>query len=217
MKYVDLQTRLKQYQAAGLVKIKLNSPKSILETEYQRCLQLGLSQSELERQATIFNSQQLDLISAWEIYTFPEKFLLPTIKAKTYKITETNNLQELKLAFPLLKDKQYDFRTKKSWSECVYLVDSLTKDSQDFNQFKQEIGSLIEAIEQEKYYQLTGELAVTEAYEDLADRISWWKGAQWEYTRSCQPKTIDLLKRAWLEQYLAQHKLAKLLEYTPID
>ena len=217
MKYVDLQTRLKQYQAAGLVTIKLNSPKSILQTEYQRCLQLGLSQSELEKQAAILNSQQLDLISAWEIYTFPEKFLLTTIKAKTYKITQTNNLQELKLAFPLLKDKQYDFRTKKSWSECIYLVDSLTKDSQEFNQFKQEVKSLIKAIEQEQYYQLTGELAVTEAYDDLADYISWWKGAQWEYTRSCQPKTIDLLKRAWLEQYLPQHNLGKLLEYTPID
>ena len=217
MKYVDLQTRLKQYQAAGLVKIKLNSLKSILETEYQRCLQLKLSQSDLERQTAIVNSKQLDLISAWEIYTFPEKFLLPTIKAKTYKITETNNLQELKLAFPLLKDKQYDFRTKKSWSECVHLVDSLTKDSQNFNQFKREVGSLVEAIENKKYYQLTGELAVTEAYEDLADCISWWKGAQWEYTRSRQPKTIDLLKRAWLEQYLNQHNLTKLLEYTPID
>ncbi len=217
MKYVDLQTRLKQYQAAGLVTIKLNSPKSILQTEYQRCLQLGLSQSELEKQAAILNSQQLDLISAWEVYTFPENFLLKTIKAKTYKITQTNNLQELKLAFPLLRDKQYDFRTKKSWSECIYLVDSLTKDSQEFNQFKQEVKSLIKAIEQEQYYQLTGELAVTEAYDDLADYISWWKGAQWEYTRSCQPKTIDLLKRAWLEQYLPQHNLGKLLEYTPID
>ncbi len=217
MKYVDLQARLKLYQTAGLVTIKLNSPKSILETEYQRCLQLGLSQSELERQGAIVAYQKLDLISAWDIYTFPEKFRLKTIKAKTYQIAEVNNLWDLKQAFPLVKDKKYDFRTKKSWSECIYLIDSLTKNSQEFKQFKREVRSFIDAIAQQQYHQLTGELAVSEAYDDLANYISWWKGAQWEYTRSCQPKTIDLLKRAWLEQYLAQHKLEKLLKYTPID
>ena len=217
MKYVDLQARLKQYQAAGLVKVKLNSPKSTLETEYQRCLQLKLSQRELEQKAAKYNAQNLDLISAWQVYTFPEQFSLKIIKAKTYKITATNNLQELRLAFPLLKDKQYDFRTKKSWSECVYLVDSLTKDSQEFEQFKQKVEFFIKAIAQKKYYQLKGESATTEAYDDLTNYICWWKGAQWEYTRSCEPKTIDLLKRAWLEQYLPQHNLAKLLEYTSID
>jgi hypothetical protein len=217
MKYIDLQTRLKQYHRAGLVTIQLNSAKSILETEYRRCLQLGLSQSELETQGAIFQAQQLDLISAWDIYTFPEKFLLKTIKAKTYQIAEVNNLRDLKQAFPLIQDKKYDFRTKKSWSECIYLIDSLTKDSQEFKQFKLEVRSFISAIKQQKYHQLTGELAVTEAYDDLANYISWWKGAQWEYTRSCQPKTIDLLKRAWLEQYLPQHNLGNLLKYTPID
>ncbi|MGF1540125.1 MAG: hypothetical protein ACFCU5_06670 [Pleurocapsa sp.] len=217
MKYVDLQTRLKQYHQAGLVTIQLNSPKSILENEYRRCLQLGLSQSELETQADVFRAKQLDLISAWDIYTFPEKFLLKTIKAKTYQLAEVNNLRDLKQAFPLVKDKQYDFRTKKSWSECIYLIDSLTKDSQEFKQFKREVQSFINAIEQQQYHQLTGELAVTEAYDDLSNYVSWWKGAQWEYTLSCQPKTIDLLKRAWLEQYLSQHKLEKLLKYTPMD
>ena len=55
MKYTDLQRRLKQYQVAGLVTVKLNSALSVLETEYQRCLQLGLSQSDLERLAAIKN------------------------------------------------------------------------------------------------------------------------------------------------------------------
>ena len=51
MKYTDLQRRLKQYQIAGLVKVKLNSSSSVLEAEYQRCLQLRLSQSQLEKLA----------------------------------------------------------------------------------------------------------------------------------------------------------------------
>ena len=64
---------------------------------------------------------------------------------------------------------------------------------------------------------MTGELAVEEAYDDLSSYISWWKGAQWEYTLSHQPPTLDLLKRAWLEEYLPQQNLGKLLKYTPID
>lgn len=217
MKYANLQSRLKQYQAAGLLEIKLNSKKPILEAEYRRCLQLGLSQTELETRASIDRRLQLDLISSFEIYTFPEKFLLPVIKAKTYQISQVDKLIELKMAFPLLKDKKYDFRTKKSWSECVYLIDKLTKDSQDFEEFKQTVESFITSIKQEQYHQLSGELAVEEAYDDLSSYISWWKGAQWEYTLSCQPPTIDLLKRAWLEEYLPQHNLGKLLTYTPID
>lgn len=217
MKYAYLQSKLKPYQAAGLVKVKLNSKKSILEAEYHRCLQLGLSQTELETLAAATQRSQLELISSWEIYTFPDKFLLSVIKAKTYQISQVACLQELKIAFPLLKDKKYDFRTKKSWSECVYLIDNLTQNSQDFAEFKQTVKSLINSIKQEQYYQLTGELAVEEAYDDLANYISWWKGAQWEYTLSCQPATIDLLKRAWLEEYLPQHNLGKLLDYTSID
>ena len=217
MKYAYLQSRLKPYQAAGLVKVKLNSKKSILEAEYHRCLQLGLSQTELETIAAATQISQLDFISSWEIYTFPDKFLLPVIKAKTYQISQVNRLSELKRAFPLLKDKKYDFRTKKSWSECVYLIDNLTQNSQDFAEFKQTVKSFINSIKQEQYHQLTGELAVEEAYDDLSSYISWWKGAQWEYTLSCQPPTIDLLKRAWLEEYLPQHSLEKLLDYTSID
>jgi len=38
MKYTDLQRRLKQYQVAGLVTVKLNSSLAVLEAEYQRCL-----------------------------------------------------------------------------------------------------------------------------------------------------------------------------------
>lgn len=217
MKYIDLQTRLKPYQAAGLVKVKLNAHKSVLETEYQRCLELDLSHKELEAQTAIANHQHLHLISPWEIYSFPDKFLLRTIKAKTYQLTQVDNLRELKDSFPLLNDKKYDFRTKKSWSHCVYLIDTLTKDSQEFARFKQDVQIFIVAIEQQKYHQLQGELAVEEAFDDLNNYISSWKGAQWEYTLSDRPTTLDLLKRAWLEQYLGQHNLGNLLKYTPID
>ncbi|WP_019509068.1 hypothetical protein [Pleurocapsa sp. PCC 7319] len=217
MKYVDLQQRLKQYQVAGLVKVKLNSPKSVLESEYQRCLQLGLSQSELEQLASIKNFEYVEFISVLEIYTAPNQFPLKFIKAKAYNLGQVQNLQELKLAFPIFKDKQYDFRTKISWSKCAYSIDNLTKNSQDFAKFKQEIQAFIVSIQEQKYYQLTGETAVQEAYDDLANYISWWKGAQWEYTLTREPSTLDLLKRAWLEQYLNQHNLGTLLKYSPID
>ena len=217
MKYVDLQRRLKSYQVAGLTQVKLNSSQLVLEAEYQRCLNLGLSQTELEQLATINRGENLALIAPLEIYSCPEKFLLRVIKAKAYELGKVKHILELKLAFPIFKDKQYDFRTKISWSKCVYFIDNLTKNSQDFAQFKQDIEKFIIAIQEEKYYQLTGEIAVEEAYDDLSSYISWWKGAQWEYTLATQPSTLDLLKRAWLEQYLAQHNLSEILKYSPID
>ena len=217
MKYLDLQRRLKQYRLAGLVRVKLNSPLEVLKQEYQRCLELGLSQTELERLTYVRQGNNLDLISPLEVYTCPDKFALRVIKAKTYNLGKVTNLKELKLSFPIFKNQQYDFRTKISWSKCVYLIDNLTKNSQEFTKFQQDIKNFITSIKEQKYYQLTGESAVEEAYADLANYISWWKGAQWEYTLATKVSTLDLLKRAWLEQYFAQHNLSELLKYSPID
>lgn len=217
MKYTDLQRRLKQYQIAGLVKVKLNSSGSVLEAEYQRCLQLRLSQSQLEKLAASENNQCLESISPLEIEARSNKFPLKIIKAKAYNLGRVENLVELKLAFPIFKDRQYDFRTKISWSHCVYSIDRLTKDSQEFNKFKLDVQGFIAAIKEGKYYQLTGDDAVEEAYDDLSNYISWWKGAQWEYNKATKASTLDLLKRAWLEQYLSDHNLTRLLKYIPID
>ncbi len=217
MKYVDLQRRLKQYQIAGIVRVKLNASLAILEAEYQRCLKLGLSQTDLERLTSIRESKNLELISPLDIYACPENFALKIIKVKTYTLGEVQHLQELKLSFPIFKNKQYDFRTKNSWAKCVYFIDNLTKNSQEFSKFQQDLETFTTSIREQKYHQLTGESAVEEAYDDLANYISWWKGAQWEYTLATKASTLDLLKRAWLEQYLAQHNLSKILRCSSID
>ncbi|MEL6441199.1 MAG: hypothetical protein AAFQ80_18340 [Cyanobacteria bacterium J06621_8] len=217
MKYIDLQQRLKHYQVAGLVMVKLNASKSALAAEYQRCLQLGLSQSDLLRLTAVKNYQRLDAVSTLEIQANPQSFPLRVIKAKTYQLGQVDNLQDLKLAFPIFNDSQYDFRTKISWSQCAYAIDQLTQDSQEFTQFKQDVRGFIEAIKLQQYHQLTGDNAVTEAADDLANYICWWKGAQWEYTLATKASTLDLLKRAWLEQYFAQHELKQLLKYSPIE
>ena len=217
MKYTDLQRRLKQYQVAGLLTVKLNSTLPVLEAEYRRCLRLGLSQNDLERLAAINNYENLNLISCLEIQSNPQKFPLRIIRAKALDLGEVDNLGELKLAFPIFKSDRYDFRTKLTWSQCVYSIDNLTKDSQEFAKFKRDVEAFILAIQQQSYHQLAGETAVEEAYEDLSNYISWWKGAQWEYTLATQASTLDLLKRAWLEQYLAQHELSRMLKYSPID
>ena len=217
MKYIELQKRLKQYQIAGLVKVKLNSSLPVLEAEYQRCLQLRLSLSYLEKLAAIEKFEYLELISPVEIEAQPDKFPLSIIKAKAYNLGRVESLMELKSAFPIFKDRQYDFRTKVAWSQCVYYIDRLTKDSQEFNKFKLDVEAFIIAIEERKYYQLTGDTAVEEAYDDLSNCISWWKGAQWEFTKVTKVSTLDLLKRAWLEQYLSKHNLARLLKYSSID
>lgn len=217
MKYSYLQQRLKPYQAAGLVRVKLNSCQTVLAAEYQRCLNLGLSQTDLDCLIATTNGNNLALVLPTELYSHPQKFNLQLIKVKAYSLGQVNNLLELKQAFPIFKDQQYDFRTKSSWAKCVYFIDNLTKDSQEFTKFKQDITNFIQAISTEIYHQLTGETAKEEAFEDLSNYISWWKGAQWEYTLASEPTTLDLLKRAWLEQYLAQHNLDYLLKYSPID
>ena len=217
MKYVDLQRRLKQYQIAGIVRVKLNSSLAILEAEYQRCLELGLSQTDLERLTSIREGTNLELILPLDIYTCPEDFSLKIIKAKTYALGEVKDLQELKLSFPIFKTEQYDFRSKISWSKCVYFIDNITKNLQEFSNFQQDLETFTTSIREQKYHQLIGEIAVEEAYDDLANYISWWKGAQWEYTLATKASTLDLLKRAWLEQYLAQHNLSEILRYSSID
>ena len=178
MKYTELQRRLKQYQIAGLVKVKLNSSEPVLEKEYQRCLQLRLSQNQLEKLAAIEKYEHLEFISPSDIEANPDTFSLPIIKAKAYDIGRVKDLSELKLAFPIFKDREYDFRTKVSWSQCVYSIDRLTKNSQEFNKFKLDVEAFITAIKERKYFQLTGDTAVEEAYDDLSNYISWWKGAQ---------------------------------------
>ena len=217
MKYTDLQRRLKQYQVAGLVTVKLNSAAAVLSAEYQRCLQLGLSQSDLERLTAIENYEYLDLISCLEIRANPHSFPLRVIRAKAYDLGKVNSLLELKLAFPIFKDSKYDFRTKVSWSQCACTIDRLTQDSQEFAKFKQDVEAFILAIEQQHYHQLRGETAVEEAYEDLCGYISWWKGAQWEFTLATKASTLDLLKRTWLEEYLVHHQLGQMLKYSPIE
>lgn len=206
MKYTELQRRLKQYQIADLVKVKLNSSKSVLEAEYQRCLQLKLSQNYLKKLAVIKNYGCLEIISAQKnIFYLDES--IPTLQAKAYNLDRVEALEELKLAFP----------TKVSWVQCVYSIDRSAKNSQEFNKFKLDVEAFITAIKEGKYYQLTGDAAVEEAYEDLSNYISWWKGAQWEFTKATKASTLDLLKRAWLEQYLSEHNLDRLLKYSPID
>lgn len=211
MKYTDLQRRLKQYRVAGLLEVKLNSSLPVLEAEYQRCLQLRLSQSDLEHLASLKNYEDLKLIYSWQIQADPEKFPLQVIKAKAYDLGRVDNLAELKLAFPIFKSDGYDFRTNASWSQCVYFIDRLTTDSQEFNKFKLDVEAFIMAIEHHKYYQLRGDTAVEEAYDDLSNYISWWKGAQWEFTIATKVSTLDLLKRAWLEQYLTEHNLGRVI------
>ncbi|MEO1341601.1 MAG: hypothetical protein AAFV28_10780, partial [Cyanobacteria bacterium J06635_13] len=91
MKYKDLQRRLKQYQVAGLVTVQLNSTLPVLEAEYQRCLQLGLSQNDLERLAAINNFEYLELISCFEIQSNLQKFPLRIIRAKAFDLGQVDS------------------------------------------------------------------------------------------------------------------------------
>ena len=117
-----------------------------------------------------------------------------------------------------MKTKIYHKNSSKTLLLIAFLLCISTfTNAQEFNEFKQDIEAFVIAIKQQQYYQLRGEMAVAEAEDDLSNYISWWKGAQWEYTLATKASTLDLLKRAWLEQYLAQHDLSQLLKYGSIE
>lgn len=142
--YKLLQQRIKLYKQAGYSHIPLNSSKKTLDIEYNRLLELELSQDLLEKAIINRKADQVKALNLIELYTFPQKYSLGLIKAKTFLLAEVNNLQELLQNYPILKDQSLDFRYKLSWIECLRIITEITEESLENKAFYQAIERAIE-------------------------------------------------------------------------
>ena len=144
MNYKLLQQRIKQYKKAGYTNIRLNSKKSILELEYNRLLQLGLSQKQLEQAISNSDTDKIEAIDPITVYAFPDRYSLQLIKKKVYQLAQVAALKELKQNYPIIKEQKFNFRYKSAWIDCLKLITEITEKSRDNEEFYQAVEKAIE-------------------------------------------------------------------------
>lgn len=144
MNYKLLQQRIKQYKKAGYTNIRLNSKKSILELEYNRLLQLGLSQKQLEQAISNSDTDKIEAIDPITVYAFPDRYSLQLIKKKVFQLAQVAALKELKQNYPIIKEQKFNFRYKSAWIDCLKLITEITEKSRDNEEFYQAVEKAIE-------------------------------------------------------------------------
>ncbi len=144
MNYKLLQQRIKQYKKAGYTNIRLNSKKSILELEYNRLLQLGLSQKQLEQAIANSDTDKIEAIDPITVYAFPDRYSLQLIKKKVFQLAQVSTLQGLKQNYPVIKEQKFNFRYKSAWVECLKLIAEIKEQFRDNQEFYQAVERAIE-------------------------------------------------------------------------
>ena len=144
MNYKLLQQRIKQYKKAGYTNIRLNSQKNVLELEYNRLLQLGLSQEQLEQAITNHDTDRIEAIDLVAVYVSPESYSLQLIKNKVFQLAQVAALKELKQNYPIIKEQKFNFRYKSAWVECLKLIAEITENSRENEEFYQAVERAIE-------------------------------------------------------------------------
>ena len=144
MNYILLQQRIKQYKQAGYTSIRLNSNKSVLEREYNRLLQLGLSQGQLEQAIANCESDKIEAIDPITVYACPERYSLQVIKKKVYQLAQVATLKQLKQNYPIIKEQKFNFRCKSAWIDCLKLITEITEQSRENEEFYQAVEKAIE-------------------------------------------------------------------------
>ena len=186
--YRHLQQQLKLYKQAGLTNIRLNDKKACLELEYQNLLALGLSATELTK------------IIEERVDTHHEP-TLRDLKAQVFRLAGVNSIKNLRTIFNLPKS-QFNFRTKQAWQKCLDLILEITKDSRQFETFKQEV--MVHVNEYRDNLDEVGQpgaFAMTELV-DLGLVIDRYFPKQ-QTSLSLSQKLI----KAWLGQVLAENKI----------
>ena len=144
MNYKLLQQRIKQYKKAGYTNIRLNSKKNVLELEYNRLLQLGLSQEQLEQAIANGDIDRIEAIEPIAVYASPNRFSLQLIKKKIFQLAQVADLKELKQNYPFIKEQKFNFRYKLAWIKCLKLITEITEKSRDNKEFYQAVERAIE-------------------------------------------------------------------------
>ena len=160
MKYKLLQKRIKEYKQGGYSNIRLNSNKSVLEREYNRLLQLGLSQGQLEQAIANSKSDKIErgrcfwlrsisnravkAIDPITVYACPERYSLQVIKKKVFQLAQVATLKQLKQNYPIIKEQKFNFRQKSAWIDCLKLIAEITEKFRENEEFYQAVERAIE-------------------------------------------------------------------------
>ncbi len=193
MNYKLLQQRIKQYKKAGYTNIRLNSKKSILELEYNRLLQLGLSQEQLEQAIANYDTDKIEAIDPIAVYASPERYSLKLIKQKVFQLAQVTVLKELKQNYPIIKEHKFNFRYKSVWIDCLKLITEITEKSRDNEEFYQAVERAIEIelkSKDDEFYR--HETPDSDLYTLLSDHNL--VGSIWEKNQSI----TNSLKRAYV-------------------
>lgn len=193
MYYRSLQQRIKIYKQAGYTAIPLNIKKIALQDEYDRLLQLELSQEQLEHSITNREANYVDAIEPIAVYTSPNLFKIKHIKAKVFKLAEVSTADELREKYPVIKEKRLNFRYKAAWVECLLIIAEVTKQSHITKRFYKAVDRAIEielkSIEDDIYRHETPD---PDLYTLLSDNEL--VGPGWQKNQS----TVSSLMRAYV-------------------
>jgi hypothetical protein len=193
MNYKLLQQRIKQYKKAGYTNIRLNSKKSILELEYNRLLQLGLSQEQLEQAIANRDTDRIEAIDPIAVYASPNRFSLQLIKKKVFQLAQVAELKRLKQNYPIIKEQKFNFRYKSAWAKCLKLIAEITEKFRENEEFYQAVEKAIEIELKSKdneFYR--HETPDSDLYTLLSDHNL--VGSAWEKNQSI----TNSLKRAYV-------------------
>jgi hypothetical protein len=144
MNYKLLQQRIKPYKQAGYTNIRLNSKKNVLELEYNRLLQLGLSQEQLEQAIANRDTDRIEAVDPIAVYASPDHYSLQLIKNKVFQLAQVPALRELKQNYPIIKEQKFNFRYKSAWVKCLKLIAEITEKSRENEEFYQAVEKAVE-------------------------------------------------------------------------
>ena len=134
MSYREIQQQLKQFRLAGLTEVKLNAKKKVLEKELNRCFDLGLSETQLQKRIAYQN----------KIKQIAQPDSLANLKTKVYSITGLDSLAKIRKSYPQIRESNFDFRSKQAWKYSLKILEEVHQETLKFEQFTTEVKAKIE-------------------------------------------------------------------------
>ena len=190
MSYREIQQQLKQFKLAGLTEVKLNAKKKVLEKELNRCFDLGLSETQLQKRIAYHN----------KIKQITQPDSLTNLKTKVYLITGLDSLAEIRKSYPQIRESNFDFRSKQAWKASLRILEEVHQETIKFEQFATEVKAKIE-----QYKMLTQEMGDASSLPmqellELRDVVN-------KYIPPLSLTPQQQLMQSWLQQILSTNNI----------
>ena len=190
MSYREIQQQLKQFKLAGLTDVKLNAKKKVLKKELNRCFQLGLSETQLQKRIAYHN----------KIKQIAQPDSLANLKNKVYSITGLDSLAEIRKIYPQIRESNFDFRSKQAWKESLQILEEVHQETLEFEQFTIEVKAKVE-----QYKMLTQEMG--DASSLPMQELLELKDVVNKYIPTLSLTPQQQLMQSWLQQTLLTNNI----------